>query len=98
VVFYFSLGPRHVLCVRAQEVETTNFLPFPDNRQSLTTVSFILASSTLQVITGINSLKLCVLKPCLNLFYPVLDPMEDLLNVGQAPQAYWLRGVLGCAG
>lgn len=92
----FWLGPLHVLCVRAQEVEATNFLPFPDNGQNLTTVSFILASSTPQITTD-NSLKLCILKPHLTLFYPLLDPMEDLLNVGEAHQTYWLWGVLGCA-
>lgn len=91
----FWLGPLHVLCVRAQEVEATNFLPFPGNGQNLTTVSFILASSTPQITTD-NSLKLCILKPHVTLFYPLLDPMEDLLNVGEAHQTYWLWGVLGC--
>lgn len=75
----------------------TNFLPFPSNGQNLTTVS-ILASSMFQLTTDINSLKLCILKPCLILFYPLLDPMEDLLNAGKAPLAYWLWGVLGHAG
>lgn len=76
VVFCFSLGPLRVLCVRAPEVEATNFLPFHDNGQNLTTVSFILASSTLQITADINSLKICILKPCLSLFYPLLDPMK----------------------
>lgn len=83
--------------VWGQAMEATNFLSFPDNGQNLTTVSFILASSTLQITTDVNILKLCILKPCLILFYPLLDPMEDLLNVGKAPQSYWLWGVLGCA-
>lgn len=95
VVFYSSLGPLPLVCMRAKEVEATNFLPFHGNGQNLTTV-FILASSTFQITRDTNSLKLYILKPCLSLFYPLLDHMDDLLNLGKAPQAYWLWGMLGC--